>query len=36
VSGDGRELPEPGWLRDGPPASRDLLDAAGRTFRFVL
>ena len=36
LTGDGRELPEPGWLRDGYIASRDLLDADGRSFRFVL
>lgn len=36
LSGDGRELPEPAWLRDGLAASRDLLDADGRSFRFVL
>jgi Glycosyl transferase family 2 len=32
----GRELPEPAWLRDGYAASRDLLDADGRSFRFVI
>jgi len=36
LSGDGNELPEPGWLRDGYTASRDLLDADGRSFRFVI
>ena len=36
LSGNGRELPEPGWLRDGYAASRDLLDADGRSFRFVI
>ncbi|NMH96980.1 glycosyltransferase family 2 protein [Pseudonocardia acidicola] len=30
------ELPEPGWLRDGYRTSRDLLDADGRSFRFVI
>ncbi len=32
----GRELPEPAWLRDAYAASRDLLDADGRSFRFVI
>lgn len=32
----GRELPEPVWLREGYAASRDLLDADGRSFRFVI
>ena len=32
----GGELPEPAWLRDGYTASRDLLDADGRSFRFVI
>jgi len=36
LSGTGAELPEPGWLRDGYAASRDLLDADGRSFRFVI
>ena len=36
LSGDGRELEEPAWLRDGYAASRDLLDADGRSFRFVI
>jgi len=30
------ELPEPAWLREGYAASRDLLDADGRSFRFVI
>ncbi len=30
------ELPEPAWLRDAYAASRDLLDADGRSFRFVI
>jgi cellulose synthase/poly-beta-1,6-N-acetylglucosamine synthase-like glycosyltransferase len=34
--GTGRELPEPAWLRDAYAASRDLLDADGRSFRFVI
>jgi hypothetical protein len=29
-------LPEPEWLRAGYAASRDLLDADGRSFRFVI
>lgn len=29
-------LPEPAWLRDAYAASRDLLDADGRSFRFVI
>ncbi|MET0187642.1 MAG: glycosyltransferase [Pseudonocardia sediminis] len=29
-------LPEPAWLRDGYTGSRDLLDADGRSFRFVI
>lgn len=29
-------LPEPAWLRDGYAASRDLLDADGRSFRYVI
>jgi GT2 family glycosyltransferase len=35
---DGRraELPEPRWLRDGLRASRDLLDADERSYRFVI
>ena len=36
LSGDGTELPEPAWLVDGYAASRDLLDADGRSFRFVI
>jgi hypothetical protein len=36
LSGDGRELPEPAWLADGLRGSRDLLDADGRSFRFVI
>ena len=36
LSGDGAELPEPAWLREGYAATRDLLDADGRSFRFVL
>jgi GT2 family glycosyltransferase len=36
LSGDGHELPEPAWLREAYAASRDLLDADGRSFRFVL
>jgi len=36
LSGDGAELPEPSWLREGYAASRDLLDADGRSFRFVI
>lgn len=36
LSGDGRELPEPQWLVDGYAASRDLLDADGRSFRYVI
>ena len=34
--GDGRELPEPAWLRDGYARSRDLLDADGRSFRYLI
>ena len=30
------ELPEPGWLRDGYAATRDLLDADARAYRFVI
>lgn len=30
------ELTEPAWLRDGYAGSRDLLDADGRSFRFVI
>lgn len=30
------ELPEPGWLRAGYARSRDLLDADGRSFRYVI
>ena len=36
LSGDGRELPEPVWLREGYAATRDLLDADGRSFRYVI
>ena len=36
LSGDGTELPEPAWLRDGYAASHDLLDADGRSFRYVI
>lgn len=36
LSGNGAELPEPSWLREGYRASRDLLDADGRSFRFVI
>ena len=36
LSGDGRELPEPAWLTQAYAASRDLLDADGRSFRFVI
>ena len=36
LSGDGRELPEPAWLRQAYNVSRDLLDADGRSFRFVI
>lgn len=36
LSGDGRELPEPRWLAEGYTASRDLLDADGRSFRYVI
>ncbi len=36
LSGDGEELTEPRWLRDGYAASRDLLDADGRSFRYVI
>ena len=36
LSGDGRELPEPQWLVDGYAASRDLLRADGRSFRYVI
>ncbi len=36
LSGDGRELPEPTWLAEAYAASRDLLDADGRSFRFVI
>ena len=36
LSGDGRELPEPAWLREAYAASGDLLDADGRSFRFVV
>jgi hypothetical protein len=36
LSGDGALLPEPGWLAEGYAASRDLLDADGRSFRYVI
>lgn len=36
LSGDGSELPEPGWLQQGYAATRDLLDADGRSFRYVI
>ena len=36
LSGDGRELPEPAWLQQGYAATRDLLDADGRSFRYVI
>jgi len=36
LSGDGRELPEPAWLAQAYADSRDLLDADGRSFRFVI
>ena len=36
LSGDGRELPEPAWLREGLAATADLLHADGRSFRFVI
>ncbi len=36
LAGDGAELPEPVWLSRGYEASRDLLDADGRSFRFVI
>ncbi len=36
LSGDGAELPEPAWLIDGYAQTRDLLDADGRSFRFVI
>ncbi len=36
LSGNGDELPEPQWLVDGYAASRDLLDADGRSFRYVI
>ena len=36
LAGDGRELEDPAWLRDGYDASRDLLLADGRSFRFVI
>lgn len=32
----GTELPEPGWLARGYADSRDLLDADGRSFRYVI
>jgi len=34
--GDAPRLDEPAWLRDAYAASRDLLDADGRSFRFVI
>lgn len=36
LSGTGAELPEPTWLVDGYAETRDLLDADGRSFRFVI
>ena len=36
LSGDGRELPEPDWLTRAYADSRDLLDADGRSFRYVI
>jgi GT2 family glycosyltransferase len=39
LAGAGRgptELPEPEWLRDGYAASRDLLDADERSYRFII
>jgi GT2 family glycosyltransferase len=33
---DGPELPEPAWLTRGYAGSRDLLDADGRSFRYVI
>ena len=33
---DGGELPEPAWLAEAYAASRDLLDADVRSFRFVI
>ena len=36
LSGDGSELPEPQWLVDGYGATRDLLHADGRSFRYVI
>ena len=36
LSGDGRELPEPDWLTRAYVDSRDLLDADGRSFRYVI
>ena len=36
LSGDGTELPEPAWLQQGYAATRDLLDADGRSFRYVI
>lgn len=33
---DGPPLPEPAWLRDAYATSRDLLDADGRSFRFMI
>ena len=30
------ELPEPGWLRDGHAATRNLLDADERSYRYVI
>ncbi|MDQ3384899.1 MAG: glycosyltransferase [Actinomycetota bacterium] len=36
LAGGGAKLPEPTWLTTGYQASRDLLDADGRSFRFVI
>lgn len=35
-AGAAGELPEPAWLRDGYAASRELLDADGLSFRYVI
>ena len=36
LSGDGRELPAPAWLSEGLAQTHDLLEADGRSFRFVI
>ena len=36
LAGGGAELAEPAWLADGYRATRDLLEADGRSFRFVI